>query len=260
VFELTNVLLDFLLDPQFGGAILIFLLTLVLFHWCFIWRRTRRGLPAIKDYQWKSFDYIWYTLGFFSAIMLVANITFSQLNVTKKIYESNVAAIRSSVQDALYEPIQECIDKGVPIVDEVSEQAEKDDPEPEEILTSVERLDLHFHLKYSQKYEVRGTRHCKDIGKIWNNVIDGKTVDKETIALGAKEFTDDDHAGLISNWNHWIGGYREVSKSILRYEGLKTIYSNWSLIFAVAVALRITKSSGERRIAILRQANKNKSA
>ena len=145
----------------------------------------------------------------------------------------------------------------------MSEQAEKDDPEPEEILASVERLDLHFHLKYSRKYEVRGTRHCKDIGKIWNNVVDGKTVDKETIALGAKEFTDDDHAGLISNWNHWnhwIGGYREVSKSILCYGGLKTIYSNWSLIFAVAVALRITKSSGERRIAILRLANKNKSA
>lgn len=247
--------MEFLLEPQFGGAVLTFIISLVLFHWFFIWRRVARDLPAIKDYQWKSFDYVWYTLGFLSAIMLVANLTFSQLKVAKKVYESNVAAVRGSVQDALYEPIIECISKGVPVNYEAPEKPEESDPEQENTVASVEKLDLHFHLKYSLKYEVRETRHCKHIGKIWNNVVDGVPVDEDTIALSEKEFTDDDHASLINNWNHWISGYREVSGNLLRYEGLNVVYGNWSLIFAVAVALRITKSSGERRIARSRQAN-----
>lgn len=255
MIEFLDRYLAFLLDLQFGGAIVVFIFSLVLFHWYFIWRRVARDIPAIKDYQWKSFDYVWYTLGFVSAIMLVANITFSQLNVAKRVYESNVAAVRSSVQDALYEPINECISKGIPVTHEASEKPGEDDLEQENTVARVEKLDLHFHLKYSLKYEVRGTEHCKHIGKIWNNVVDGVSVDEDTIALGEKEFTDDDHASLINNWNHWISGYRDVSGNLQRYEGLKVVYGNWSLIFAIAVALRITKSSGERRIARSRQAS-----
>ena len=247
-----NLLMDFLLDPKFGGAVLVFLFSLTLFHWCFIWRRAARGRPPITDYQWKSFDYVWYTLGFFSAIMLVANVTFSQMKVTKGVYESNVAAVRSSVQDALYGPISECIENGVPVTYETAEESEST-PGLDETVASIEKLDLRFHLKYRHRYETSGTRNCEHIGKIWNNVVDGVTVDDRSITLSEKEFTDDDHSSLINNWNHWITGYREVSDRLSQYEGLTIIYGNWSLIFAVAVALRITKASGERKIALIKQ-------